>query len=437
MDVPTPLASLVPRAAAVAIALHLLGTSAVQAAPPPQPVAVTPQGWPTPPFQAWAVPESVWIRAEPRMGSHLAGLLHRGDVVTVTACVPDCQSPKPWALLGTDGAVPLKAMKLLPVAPDALRTSNTARYVYGKVPRPKTPVFAAPLPKARKLREEKAEFRLAFVPDADMLAKGWLQRPDGGWMRAKDVVLFTPSTFAGAHEPMGPVVFVRHKVRLHLADPKLDRAQKKGEGTTYARYSVLALQGERPGRVLVPGGWLPRNRVRIARVFARPREVKPGERWLHVDLTEQVLTAYDGDRPVFATLVSTGKTDRKATQTHEGTFRIYARSVHSSMRGKPSDDYYAEEVPFTMHFDQGRALHGAYWHDQFGIEKSHGCINLSLADAEWLFQWLPPKLPAGWSAILPQGKQPMVAVVVEKKGRPAPSSLTQHLAKPSAALVAK
>jgi hypothetical protein len=435
MDVFKPLAFLVrpSRLGAATIVAHLLGTSAVLAAPPqPAPVAI--QGWPAPPFQAWAGVETMWIRAEPRMASHLAGLLHRGDVVTVTGCVPDCQSPKAWALLGTDGAVPLKPLKLLPLPPDAARTSNQARYIYGRVPHPKTPVFAAPLAKARKLRTEQAEFRLAFVSDPVLLAKGWLQRPDGGWMRAKDIVLFTPSTFSGAHDPLGPVVFVRHKVKLHSLDRKLD---KTAVAVVYPRYTVLALQGEKPGRVLVPGGWLPRNRVRIARVFARPHEVKPGDRWLHVDLTEQVLTAYDGDRPVFATLVSTGKTDRKATQTHEGTFRIYARSVHSSMRGKPWDDYYAEEVPFTMHFDQGRALHGAYWHDQFGIEKSHGCINLSLADAEWLFQWLPPKLPSGWSAILPQaGKQPMVAVVVEKKGKPAPSSLT--LARPlPGAVVAK
>ncbi len=360
----------------------------------------------------------MWVRAEPRLGSRLAGLLHRGDVVTVTACVPDCAAPRAWAQLGTDGAVPLKPLKLLPVPPDAVRTSAVARYIHGWVPRARTPVFAKPDAHSKTLRKETAEFRLAFAIDPDQQAKGWLQRPDGGWMRTKDIKLFTPSTFAGVHEAQaGPFVFVRRKVKLKQAD-------KKATPIVLVRYQTLPLLGEKAGRVLVPGGSLGRNAVRVVRAYARPPEAKPVDRWLHIDLTEQVLTAYEGDKLVFATLVSTGKDDRKSHMTKEGTFRIYARSVHSSMRGKPSDDYYAEQVPFTMHFDSGRALHGAYWHDQFGIKKSHGCVNLSPADAEWVFHWAPPTLPTGWSAVLPvPGKQPMVPVVVEKKGKLAPSSL--------------
>jgi hypothetical protein len=160
------------------------------------------------------------------------------------------------------------------------------------------------------------------------------------------------------------------------------------------------------------------------RLYQRSGEVKPDAKWLHIDLTEQVLTAYEGDKLVFGTLISAGLDADRSKRTHPGTFRIYGRSVQTTMRGKPWDDYYAEAVPWAMHFDEGRALHGAYWHDQFGIQKSHGCVNMSLKDAEWVFNWAPPKLPSGWSSILPvSARLPTVAVVVEKKGKVAPPNL--------------
>lgn len=52
-----------------------------------------------------------------------------------------------------------------------------------------------------------------------------------------------------------------------------------------------------------------------------------------------------------------------------------------------SDFYYLDNVPWTMYFDQARALHGAYWRTRFGYPQSHGCVNLSLGDAHWLFNW--------------------------------------------------
>ena len=52
-----------------------------------------------------------------------------------------------------------------------------------------------------------------------------------------------------------------------------------------------------------------------------------------------------------------------------------------------SDFYYLEDVPYTMYYDQLRALHGAYWRTAFGFPQSHGCINLAPADARWLFEW--------------------------------------------------
>lgn len=109
-------------------------------------------------------------------------------------------------------------------------------------------------------------------------------------------------------------------------------------------------------------------------------------RWIAIDLYEQTLTAYEGDQPVFATLVSSGMA---MWPTNEGTFHIYWRLPVTDMSGSEGepDYYFLEDIPYTMYFDDEIALHGTYWHEAFGFRKSHGCVNISITDAKWLFEW--------------------------------------------------
>jgi len=367
--------------------------------------AAPPTPWPAAPFVAWVGPPGAYVRREPRTPSTPLSLLHRGDTVTVLACQPDCNAPHAWALLQPRGALPMAALRLPPVSAAGLLSGADAQYLYAKVP-VRTRVFARPDVHSRVIHKEKAEFRLAFAPNPDLAKTGWYQRPLGGYMRQKDLKFFTPSSFSGEHELQPPFAFVRRKVKL--TPPKGTKAL---EPVVLQRYDRVKVLGEVQGKVLVPGGSLPRSLVRIVRFHGAPKHVPSANKRIHVDLTEQVLTAYEGNKVVFATLVSTGK-DRNKTKS--GDFRIYAKTIHSSMRGKPWDDYYAEEIPFVMHFYEGQALHGTYWHDQFGIEKSHGCVNLSFADAKWLFEWVPPQLPPGWHSILPGRGDPQVWVMIEK-----------------------
>ena len=98
------------------------------------------------------------------------------------------------------------------------------------------------------------------------------------------------------------------------------------------------------------------------------------------------MIAYEGDTPVYTSLVSSGMRD---WPTNEGLFHVYVRyprTLMSGAEGKP-DFYFLEEVPWTMYFDGDIALHGAYWHDGFGYRRSHGCVNLSITDAAWLYDW--------------------------------------------------
>jgi lipoprotein-anchoring transpeptidase ErfK/SrfK len=133
----------------------------------------------------------------------------------------------------------------------------------------------------------------------------------------------------------------------------------------------------------------------------RPTWATPGRTWIDVSILEQSLVAYEGTRPVFVTLVSTGVDglgDPEETHsTVRGRFLIHTKHVTATMSGdEPGDEFDLRDVPYVQYFTEGYALHAAYWHDAFGQPRSHGCVNLSPRDARWLFQWSDPPVPEAW-----------------------------------------
>lgn len=111
----------------------------------------------------------------------------------------------------------------------------------------------------------------------------------------------------------------------------------------------------------------------------------PGEHWIDVNLTTQSLTAYEGDQPVLTTYISSGAWPHL---TVTGQFQVYIRYQSQDMNGfRLGYDYYLENVPYVMYFYKDYALHGTYWHNNFGFPMSHGCVNMKTADAQWLFNW--------------------------------------------------
>lgn len=108
-----------------------------------------------------------------------------------------------------------------------------------------------------------------------------------------------------------------------------------------------------------------------------------GERHIVIDLSDQTLTAYQGDVVVMRSIVSTGKA---ATPTRVGEFAIYQKWDAQDMSG---DDYFLPGVPWVMYYDGEMAMHGAYWHANFGIPTSHGCTNMTIPEARALYAWAP------------------------------------------------
>ncbi|HET6596133.1 MAG TPA: L,D-transpeptidase family protein [Anaerolineales bacterium] len=109
--------------------------------------------------------------------------------------------------------------------------------------------------------------------------------------------------------------------------------------------------------------------------------VGDGERWIDVDLTNQMVYAYEGETVVNSFLVSTGTW---LTPTVTGEYKIYVKYRSASMSGP---GYYLTDVPYIMYFYKSYGLHGTYWHNNFGTPMSHGCVNLRTDEAAWLFDW--------------------------------------------------
>jgi L,D-transpeptidase catalytic domain len=157
--------------------------------------------------------------------------------------------------------------------------------------------------------------------------------------------------------------------------------------------------------------WLSDRDARAPSHADPPSELRRGERWIDVDVHSQTLTAYVGERPVFATLVSTGRgAEGTLLSTPLGAHRLWVKLRASNMDNlddqSANENYAIQAVPWVMFFDHGYGLHGTFWHREFGSKHSHGCVNLSPLDAEHLFSWTSPKLPPGWTAALPTSYEP-------------------------------
>jgi len=106
-----------------------------------------------------------------------------------------------------------------------------------------------------------------------------------------------------------------------------------------------------------------------------------GQHWIDVDLSQQRVYAYAGDTLVNSFVVSTGTWQ---TPTVTGKYKVWIKLRYTDMSGP---GYYLPDVPYVMYFYKGYGLHGTYWHNNFGTPMSHGCVNLTIPDSEWLYNF--------------------------------------------------
>jgi lipoprotein-anchoring transpeptidase ErfK/SrfK len=303
------------------------------------------------------------------------------------------------------------------VEPDASRDARAPAlesalpYRYVQVTTPGAPRYRGiPTPEAERAARSggapdsldvlmEGDYFLAIIGEELDSGRHFYRTLRGEFVRVEDVAAATPPALHGTKNPSLPLAFVVDDaapvVRL---GPGGDEAV--GAAPRYSRFRLAQTPATSDGRFAVgdDGLAVAAKSVRVARAQPRPPEVGVHERWIAIDLSEQALVAYEGDRAVFATLISSGKPGH---DTPTGTFRVREKHISTTMRGEDPIDgpYEVQEVPWTMYYSGGYALHGAYWHDAFGRVRSHGCTNIAPADARWLLRWTDPELPAGWHSV--------------------------------------
>jgi hypothetical protein len=254
------------------------------------------------------------------------------------------------------------------------------------------PVYAAPGDVAA-VRDLGAGFLYVSVIGAPITVgdQAYYQINKGEYVNAKDIRLIRPSAFQGItmtatpDTPFGWMVYA--------AKPSATAGGAAGVKSINRYTPITAFEETKVGDVMWyrigDGQWVDQKKVALVFPHARPDGVAPTDKWIDVNKFEQTLAAYEGDNLVYATLVSSGLPQ---WDTDSGLFRMYMKVKQAKMSGRDGlpDYYFLEDVPFAMYFNKDMALHGAYWHDKFGFKHSHGCVNLPLADAAWLWNWTTP-----------------------------------------------
>lgn len=230
-----------------------------------------------------------------------------------------------------------------------------------------------------------------FITSMGVNQGEWEQIAPDRWMRAADLSSeVNISRFAGVLLPNEQLPYTMAWTLRHLrasSTPGSDENPDNEFMYRYTRvnlYSYVEIDSKRWYQIGV-NQWVHQFDVAKLTPIARPESINT-EKWVAIDLYEQSLVAYEGSTPVFATLISSGLQE---WPTNEGLFNVYFRrdrTIMAGAEGRP-DFYYLEEVPWTMFFDDDIALHGAYWHDGFGYRRSHGCVNMSITDANWVYRW--------------------------------------------------
>jgi hypothetical protein len=237
---------------------------------------------------------------------------------------------------------------------------------------------------------------VSYIDFAETDQGRFFELRSGGWMRVASRVSI-PRSYPGGLEftrtplnSFGWILALAPSVETKRT-PGFDQADPTGH--LFYPYQVVqvytsTLVNGYDWYLVGPDEWLEGRFIgRLLPNPTPPQGVTNG-RWVEVNLEEQTLAVYADSRLVYAALIASGL---DPFFTRPGLFNIYQKVETTPMQGAfaadRSDFYYLEDVPYTLYYDDLRALHGAYWRTAFGFPQSHGCINMAPTDARWLFEW--------------------------------------------------
>jgi lipoprotein-anchoring transpeptidase ErfK/SrfK len=230
---------------------------------------------------------------------------------------------------------------------------------------------------------------VSYVSESLVNGKAFVELKSGEWMRASPSGYSSFQGLLFSKTPTTTFGWVIDNIHA-FASPDFNAAEVGDMiySSTLVQIYEIVVKDDMEWYRIGTNAWVPFLKARRARVDTTPPAGVTGDRWITVDLLDQIALVYDHRQLVFATLVSTGGAP---DYTQPGLFHIYKKKPLETMSGAFEADrmdyYYLEDVPWTMYFDQERALHGAYWRPWFGVAGTHGCVNFSLGDANWLYHW--------------------------------------------------
>jgi len=362
------------------------------------------------------------VLAEPRWGAALRGRIDMGHPFAIYETVEGkgCTG-EGWARVDQQGFVCLREAaasrrhgKPLPT----LAAGRVVPFIYGKPRADRGGKLLAPVPRYRSaeallrgdapLDHLEAHHQYAFIESRRVAGGALLLDRSRRAVRAEAIQLERPSEFRGRELAAGSVL--ADEVMAWSAEaPTLVRAAPGVAAEVVGRIDYhrelmlapipvrqdgvdwYALQGA--GK---PAGYVSDQDVRRWVPDEPLAGVRADEVWLDIELEEQTLSVYRGQRPIFVTLISSGA---GKNPTPRGLFRIWHKQAVGDMRSLPgdADSYTVEDVPWVQYFHRCFALHTAFWHNKFGRRRSHGCVNLSPRDAAYLFGLTTPEMPGGWT----------------------------------------
>ncbi len=230
---------------------------------------------------------------------------------------------------------------------------------------------------------------ISYVNRLDQDGNAFVQLSSGGWLRASPAAYTDFQGLLFFDNPRNDFGWIVDQTPSYK-DPNFG-AQLTGKN--YTREAVIQVFNtiEAEGVIwyqIAADEWVNSLKARVISVDTNKPEGVNTNRWIEINLLQQILAVYEDGELQFATLLSSGL---EPFYTQPGLFTIDEKKPLETMQGAfeadRSDFYYLQDVPWTMYFDQARALHAAYWRTFFGYPQSHGCVNLSPGDAKWLFEW--------------------------------------------------
>jgi len=275
--------------------------------------------------------------------------------------------------------------------------------------------------------EERASRKFVRAVRGSYVKQGSLEERKGSSFQGIEI---TPSRDAvgGVSQAASlPVAWAVREAQPFVVRPRDDGSLRlvPAEGhKPYARLTTVPWIGrERVGDTLFhklsDGFYVKAWFLAVAEPIKRPKQIPADAPWVHVNLEQQTLVAYRGDTAVYATLVSSGL---EGHDTPIGLFDIKQKYVANGMADlgpEAGDDRYSiDDVPWTQYFSGSIALHGAFWHERFGLQRSHGCVNLAPYDAHRVFNHTWPTVAEGWHGVTTdQTGLPASKVLISKSAR--------------------